>query len=320
MDKSQQAPRHLSAETMGVLKEAAAAAGADDTAVLNRFGNKLAEVGFFDRAWYLHQYRDVAALKLEPLDHFLAYGVSESRDPNRLFHGLRQCGIADRRERFCARIADSGFSPVDYLYYLQAAYRDFSIVSHVRSGSHLLATAMNSHPQICCQGELLQVLMEPHKSYAPIVAIADGTINGGIIMYEHWHLAQALGLVGSKSIHLTRNPGNVALSYIRNNEHLRMYGARHNPHVWRNSSAVAAMRHFPVDEALLVERTKQVENAQKKFRMLVPPAAIEVTYEELCSDRDVHSLDQTAANRISEFLQVPGGRNMITPLQKTSQS
>lgn len=297
-----------------------AAAGADDHAVLNRFGNKLTEVGFFDRDWYLKQYQDVATLKLEPLDHFLTYGVFERRDPNALFYGLRTCGLGDRRKRFCERVADSGLSPVNYFHNLQLAYRDFSIVSHVRSGSHLLATAMVSHPQICCQGELLQILMEPQKSYATVGEVATGTVNGAIIMYEHWHLAATLGLVPRKSIHLTRSPRKTALSFIRNNEHLKMYGAGHNPHVWRNSSGLLEMRDYPVDEELLVQRTAQVEVAQREFRRLLPPPVVEVTYEELCSDCDVHSIDQEAVDKISEFLRVPRGEKMNTPLQKTSSS
>jgi hypothetical protein len=313
----QQTPHALSLEARSVLK--ATVAGADDRAALNLLGNKLTEVGFFDRDWYLKQYQDVAATKLEPLDHFLYYGVFESRDPNPLFHALQKCGMKDQRERLCERLADSGSSPVDYFYNLQLAYRDFSIVSHVRSGSHLLATAMNSHPQICCQGELLQLLMEPHKPYAPVSELATGTVNGAIIMYEHWHLAAALGLIPRKLIHLTRNPRKTALSFIRNNEHLKMHGAQHNPHAWRVSSGLLEMRDYPVDEELLVQRIAQVEDAQQRFRRLLPSPAIEVTYEELCSDLDVHSIDQKAANRISGFLQVRSEK-MITPLQKTSSS
>jgi O-antigen biosynthesis protein len=39
----------------------------------------------FDRDWYLETYRDVAASGGDPLQHYLAHGVAESRNPNRLF-------------------------------------------------------------------------------------------------------------------------------------------------------------------------------------------------------------------------------------------
>ncbi len=41
--------------------------------------------GLFDSAWYLETYPDVAARKVDPLQHYLRYGAREGRDPNRLF-------------------------------------------------------------------------------------------------------------------------------------------------------------------------------------------------------------------------------------------
>jgi GT2 family glycosyltransferase len=37
--------------------------------------------GLFSAAWYLARYQDVAAANLDPLEHYLLYGVSEGRDP-----------------------------------------------------------------------------------------------------------------------------------------------------------------------------------------------------------------------------------------------
>ncbi len=41
--------------------------------------------GFFDPAWYLSRYPDVAASGAEPMHHFVHYGAAENRDPNRFF-------------------------------------------------------------------------------------------------------------------------------------------------------------------------------------------------------------------------------------------
>lgn len=41
--------------------------------------------GLFDSAWYLEAYPDVAARKVDPVDHYVRHGVREGRDPNRLF-------------------------------------------------------------------------------------------------------------------------------------------------------------------------------------------------------------------------------------------
>ena len=40
---------------------------------------------FFDPAWYLSRYPDVAASGTEPMHHFVHYGAAENRDPNRFF-------------------------------------------------------------------------------------------------------------------------------------------------------------------------------------------------------------------------------------------
>ena len=41
--------------------------------------------GLFDTAWYLETYPDVAARKVDPVQHYIRYGAREGRDPNRLF-------------------------------------------------------------------------------------------------------------------------------------------------------------------------------------------------------------------------------------------
>jgi Galactosyltransferase len=40
---------------------------------------------FFDAGWYLARYPDVAAAGLDPLTHFLRFGIAEGRDPGPLF-------------------------------------------------------------------------------------------------------------------------------------------------------------------------------------------------------------------------------------------
>ena len=41
--------------------------------------------GFFDSAWYISRYPDVAGSGVDPLHHFVNYGAAEGRDPNRFF-------------------------------------------------------------------------------------------------------------------------------------------------------------------------------------------------------------------------------------------
>src|SRR5271170_4367788 len=39
----------------------------------------------FDRNWYLDQYPDVRDSNIEPLRHYMTWGIHEQRDPNPLF-------------------------------------------------------------------------------------------------------------------------------------------------------------------------------------------------------------------------------------------
>jgi hypothetical protein len=45
--------------------------------------------GYFDAAWYKKTYPDVGASFIAPLDHYLKYGASESRDPGPNFSSGR---------------------------------------------------------------------------------------------------------------------------------------------------------------------------------------------------------------------------------------
>jgi hypothetical protein len=80
------------------------------------------------------------------------------------------------------------------------------------------------------------------------------------------------------------------------------------------------MRDYPVDEEELAERTALVRQSQDAFGALLSKSCLEITYEELCGNHDVDTIEQTAADRIMEFLGVSGGKKMITPLRKTSSS
>ena len=51
----------------------------------SRAARIIRESGLFDAAWYLEAYPDVAARKVDPLEHYVRYGAREGRDPHRLF-------------------------------------------------------------------------------------------------------------------------------------------------------------------------------------------------------------------------------------------
>ena len=66
--------------------------------------------GFFDAAWYGERYPDVIASGWDPLQHYIACGAAEGRDPNRWFDGTWY-------QEHYPDVAPSGLHPL--LHYLQ---------------------------------------------------------------------------------------------------------------------------------------------------------------------------------------------------------
>lgn len=48
--------------------------------------HEIAASGLFDAPWYLRHYPDVAAIGIDPVEHYMRHGVGEGRCPNPLFH------------------------------------------------------------------------------------------------------------------------------------------------------------------------------------------------------------------------------------------
>jgi glycosyltransferase involved in cell wall biosynthesis len=71
----------------------------------SRAARVLRASGLFDTAWYLEAYPDVAARKVDPLEHYLRHGAREGRDPNRLFSSSWY--LANNPD-----VAESGLNPL----------------------------------------------------------------------------------------------------------------------------------------------------------------------------------------------------------------
>ena len=75
------------------------------------FETRALKRGLLDERWYLETYRDVAAAGMDPVEHYIAFGASEGRDPNPFF---------STRDYVAANpgIAQSGMNPlVHYCLY-----------------------------------------------------------------------------------------------------------------------------------------------------------------------------------------------------------
>lgn len=198
---------------------------------------------------------------------------------------------------------------------IAAAYRDFAIVCHQRSGSHMLATALNSHPEVCCQGELLQTIKTPHKVYAPRPIVPHG-VSGAILMYGHWKLTTQLGLNPKKCIHLLRDPIRTAISVAKNLADEQTRGPEHRPHFPRGSKH-RQMVEF--DATAVPELAARIAERQQRFAVfLADRTVLEIRYEDLTGEKDVEVLPEQASSRILEFLGVIRTDVRLVPAVKKS--
>jgi LPS sulfotransferase NodH len=192
----------------------------------------------------------------------------------------------------------------------RAAYRDFAIVCHQRSGSHLLATALDGHAEITCQGELL-LRHVPRKWKATPLRQPVG-ISGAIIMYNQWEDAEKSRLVPKRIIHLLRDPVATGISNARNNVTFRE--DNHFSHAPRGSGRKQANIHTEA-EALRWTETVAAKQALFRERFRGTPT-LEVTYEEMTGNVDIEELPAEVSTRILRFLCV---RDCDVPLRPATE-
>jgi GT2 family glycosyltransferase/glycosyltransferase involved in cell wall biosynthesis len=109
--------------------------------------------GFFDGAWYLKRYPDIAAAGLDPLDHFVHHGIAEGRDPNPWFDA------AWYLESY-ADVAASGINPL--VHYLQVGASE-------RRNPHPRFDAawyVQEHPEAAGNPMLYHVRVGQHAGWA----------------------------------------------------------------------------------------------------------------------------------------------------------
>ncbi|WP_377895108.1 glycosyltransferase family 4 protein [Alteromonas sp. R78001] len=109
----------------------------------------IVQSGLFDREWYLRKYKDVAIIGMEPIEHYLKYGVILNRDPSPLFSTSKY--LDENREIKASKInpllhyisKKNTFSP--YVKEMQCKRNSEDILQV--SGSHLepLKVVFHSH-------------------------------------------------------------------------------------------------------------------------------------------------------------------------------
>jgi LPS sulfotransferase NodH len=188
---------------------------------------------------------------------------------------------------------------------------DFAIVATQRSGSHLLATALNSHPDIACVGEVAREELT--------IGEVSGRVRGCILMYNH--LDHFKSVSPERVIHLIReNTSALAWSRIENNVAKKVAlrgGETHRPHrirdeEWRARCPVQASR-----VRLVAHRIAKASDENRRWLQSRGKPLLELTYEEISDGgRDVSVIPPLAAMKVTDFLGVCPA-TLRTPLQKT---
>lgn len=175
-----------------------------------------------------------------------------------------------------------------------ALHLDFAIVCHQRSGSHLVQSCLNTHPDIHCFGELIDKkgLQPPPKR----------KVAGGIVMYSQWERLEGQVKI-QRFLHLIRNPRDTAFSLARNEKDKAVRGSTHRAH-YRQGEALPPLYEVSVEEVSAWE--ERVKKYQAHFKgVLAQRETLTLTYENLTDNSPIEQLPEREAERLLHFLGVP---------------
>lgn len=178
---------------------------------------------------------------------------------------------------------------------------DFVIFTPGRAGSHLLATLLNSHPDIACEGEFGRPdsLIDPEN--------LSGNLHGCILSFAQRNIL--LEWNPARVIYMTRSSEGGADSYAKN---LIRYKARKAGEAYEHSPTVTDNQRVStvrtLDSIHFVSR-----NLLKTFNYL------EISYEELTDNKNISVMPSVVSDRVCDFLGVQR-KELTTDLVKRGQS
>jgi hypothetical protein len=121
---------------------------------------------FFDQAWYLERYPDVAAARVSPLVHYLLAGGREDRSPHPLFDGRGY------RQAHAQVLAETGLTPLEH--YVRAGAADGASPHPLFDAGHYLAQLPSGPTLRADEDPLAHYLREgeaqglsPHPLFGP---------------------------------------------------------------------------------------------------------------------------------------------------------
>jgi LPS sulfotransferase NodH len=212
---------------------------------------------------------------------------------------------------------------------------NFVIISTQRSGSTLLRTSLDSHPQIRCLGEVFLPTYKQEHSYYEYLK-SKGTsktsafLRKSALVYEHLdHLyggytTNAAGFkVMYDQIGDHRYGFPMVLRYIRGNDVRVIHLVRENSlntciskqfaratrtYHTDDSSAQTAMA---IDIPKLIREIRSVEKGKSRWRAILDgDRCLELSYEDFVDNK------QAASRRLLDFLEVDSSVQLNSPLKK----
>jgi hypothetical protein len=202
---------------------------------------------------------------------------------------------------------------------------DAIIVAHPRSGTHLLQSALSSHPKIHGRGECVLRYARRNKVLeSQIPFIWKETFwnkpdhcNLAIVGYAMVDLFEVLcsPIENHKVIHLIRNPSGVARSLARMTAEQTALGSKFKAH-YRVNELLPKSPQLPQEE---IDRCIcKIICDQNKFRSKLNAHSntLTVTYESLTDDKEISQIPILIASQLLRFLNVEY-HDLTTTLRKT---
>ena len=199
------------------------------------------------------------------------------------------------------------------------------ILSHQRSGTHMLLASLMSHPQVRSRGECVlgyRTCLDNHDiatlmERAYIYSNRADRVNIGIVMYSAMAAFAELGgsLETIRKHPLLRDPHKTARSCLA----LRASRAA-DPSVKSQYTLDERQptSHVSVDSAKIVALAGRIAALQAYYKSLLVyhPHVLSVSYEELTHDRQVNTVPEEVSDKLLVFLGLPL-QVLTNPLQKT---
>jgi hypothetical protein len=188
---------------------------------------------------------------------------------------------------------------------------DVVILSHPRSGTHLLHSALSSHPKIHGRGECVlrygrrneEVQTEFPPIWVRTFRNSPGHINVAIVMYAMVALFEELcgRLKDHKLIHLIRDPDRVATSLAQLEADKIVLGSNYKSHYRMNETLPPSANISPMK----IQRIAAKVAADQRLYVLALAShqnCLTITYEALTRNQEVSTIPAPISIKVLTFL------------------